>query len=81
MATSSESLRHRLGDVFFLLGAGYFGLIAVGGPLAFPYDVVAAAGSLGLGVWIGDYKTRWWPAARYTDRHHEVRTGGDPSQK
>jgi hypothetical protein len=72
MTAGADSWRHRLGDVLLVLGAGYLGLSAIGGPLLFPYDVVAAVAALGLAALIGDYRTRWWPTARYTDREHEL---------
>jgi hypothetical protein len=72
MTAVADTWRHRLGDVLLVLGAGYLGLSAVGGPLFFPYDLVAAVAALGLAALIGDYRNRWWPAARYTDREHEL---------
>jgi hypothetical protein len=72
MTAAADAWKHRLADVLLALGAGYLSLSAVGGPLLFPYDVVAAVAALGLAALIGDYRARWWPAARYTDREHEL---------
>jgi len=71
MTTGTEPRKHRAGDVLLLIGAGYLGL-SIFGPLFFPYDVVAAGIALAVGIWIGGYKARWWPAARYTDREHQL---------
>ena len=72
MTDLARTWRHRLADVLLVLGAGYLGLTAMGGPPFFPYDLVAAVAALGLAAWIGDYRARWWPAARHTDREHEL---------
>jgi len=72
MTATTETWKHRLGDVLVLVGAGYIGL-SIFGPLFFPYDVLAAGLLLGLGAWIGDYRGRWWPAARYAEREHELK--------
>ena len=82
MTAAADIWRHRLADVLLVLGAGYLALSAVGGPLLFPYDLVAAVAALGLAALIGDYRARWWPVGRYTDREHELNIKpGDRSPK
>ena len=82
MAGAAESWKHRLGDVLLVLGAGYLGLSAIGGPLFLPYDLALAVAALGLAAWVGDYKARWWPTARYREREHELNSRpGDRSPK
>ena len=72
MTAAANSWRHRLGDVLLILGAGYLALGSLGGLTLFPYDLFVAVAALGLAMLIGDYRTRWWPVARYTDRKHEL---------
>ena len=82
MTAAASTWRHRLGDVLLVFGAGYLALGSLGGLMLFPYDLVVAVAALGLAVLIGDYRTRWWPVARYTDREHELNiTPGERSPK
>ena len=71
MTALADTWRHRIGDVLLVLSAGYLGLSTIGVSLFFPYDLIAAVAAFGVAALIGDYRTRWWPAARYTDREHE----------
>jgi len=37
-----------------------------------PYDLAVAAVVAVIAWWIGDVPYRWWPIARYRERHHEL---------